>query len=69
MTHCRATLREKADEKRIPALEISELTERSWPANKALFGERIHPNAAGHRLMAERLAAFLSEPVARLKLR
>ena len=67
MTHYRATLHETVIEKRIPALEIPELTERSWPANKALFGERIHPNAAGHRLMAERLAAFLSEPVARLK--
>ena len=67
MSRYRAKLRENAIEKHIPALEISELTEQSWPANKPLFGERIHPNAAGHRLVAERLAAFLSEPVGKLK--
>ena len=67
MTRYRATLHEKADGKWIPALEIPELTEQSWPANKALFGERIHPNASGHRLIAERLAAFLAEPIARRK--
>ena len=67
MTLYRAKLRDVALAKKIPALEIAELTERSWPANKTLFGERIHPNAAGHRLIAERLAAFLSEPLAQLK--
>ena len=66
MTRYREKLRDEALAKKIPALEIAELTERSWPANKALFGERIHPNAAGHRLIAERLGAFLSEPIARL---
>jgi len=67
MTRYRAKLRETALGKKIPVLEIPELTESGWPANKALFGERIHPNAAGHRLLAERLTAFLSEPVARIK--
>ncbi len=67
MSRYRAKLRESAIEKHIPALEIFELTEQSWPANKALFGERLHPNAAGHRLVAERLAVFLSEPVSQLK--
>ena len=67
MTHYRSKLREEALAKKIPALELTELTERSWPGNKSLFGERIHPNAAGHRLMAKRLAAFLSEPLARLQ--
>jgi lysophospholipase L1-like esterase len=67
MAHYRAKLRDEASAGKIPVLEIAELTERSWPGNRALFGERIHPNAAGHRLMAERLATFLSEPVARLK--
>ena len=66
MTRYREKLHDEALAKKIPALEIAELTERSWPANKALFGERIHPNAAGHRLIAERLGAFLSEPIARL---
>ena len=67
MAQYRAKLREDALAKKIPVLEIAELTERAWPANKALFGERIHPNAAGHRMMAERLAAFLAEPLARLE--
>jgi lysophospholipase L1-like esterase len=67
MTRYRAKLRDEARAKKIPALEIPELTERSWPQTKPLFGERIHPNAAGHRIMAERLAEFLSEPVARLQ--
>ena len=66
MAQYRAKLREDALAKKIPALEIAELTERSWPANKVLFGERIHPNAAGHRMMAERLAVFLAEPLARM---
>ena len=67
MTRYRSKLRDVALAKKVPVLEIAELTERSWPENKPLFGERIHPNAAGHRLIAERLAAFLSESVARLK--
>ena len=67
MAQCRAKLLEDALAKKIPVLEIAELTERAWPANKTLFGERIHPNAAGHRLMAERLAAFLADPLGRLE--
>jgi lysophospholipase L1-like esterase len=67
MTRYRAKLRDEALAKKIPALEIAELTERSWPQTKPLFGERIHPNAAGHRIMAERLTEFLSEPVSRLQ--
>jgi len=67
MTRYRARLRDEALAKKIPALEIPELTEHSWPQTKPLFGERIHPNATGHRIMAERLTAFLSEPVARLQ--
>ncbi len=65
MTRYRSLLRAEADSKKIPAHEIPELTESAWPANKALFGERIHPNAYGHRLMAERLLAFLAEPLTR----
>jgi lysophospholipase L1-like esterase len=67
MTRYRSRLRSEAFAQKIPSLEITELTEASWPADKSLFGERIHPNAAGHRLMAERLLAFLAEPLARLK--
>jgi lysophospholipase L1-like esterase len=67
MTRYRDQLRDAARTNNIPALEIPDLTERSWPANKPLFGERIHPNAAGHALIAERLVDFLAEPVSRPK--
>ena len=63
MTSYRNQLRDAASANSIPALEIPELTQRSRPGNKALFGERIHPNAEGHRLMAERLAEFLAKPM------
>ncbi len=66
MTRYREQLRMETLARKIPALEIPELTERSWPANKELFGERIHPNAAGHRLIADRLEEFLAEPMASL---
>jgi lysophospholipase L1-like esterase len=65
MAHYREQLRAIAQTSKIPILEIPELTERSWPGNKDLFGERIHPNAAGHRLMAGRLMEFLPIPVER----
>ena len=63
MTRYRARLHSDALAQKIPALEIAELTEASWPSNKSLFGERIHPNAAGHKLMSERLLEFLSAPL------
>ncbi len=67
MKRYRSALHAKALVEKIPTLEIPELTESAWPASKALFGERIHPNAAGHRLMAERLLPFLSAPLERLR--
>ena len=59
MTAYRNRLREVAKSKMIPVLEVPELTEARWPSTSALFGERIHPNASGHRLMADRIAEFL----------
>ena len=59
MTEYRDLLRKAGKERNIPMLEIPELMETNWPASKSLFGERIHPNAEGHRLMAERIAGFL----------
>jgi len=43
----------------VPYLQIDELTENGWPANRDLFGERIHPSSAGHQVMAERIADAL----------
>ena len=46
-------------QRRIPFLEIRELTEEAYPANEGWFGERIHPNHMGHRLIASELLKLL----------
>lgn len=43
----------------LPFLEIRELTEDAYPANEGWFGERIHPNHMGHRLMASELLKLI----------
>ncbi len=63
MTHYRNQLRSVAVAQKIPALEITELYEQAWPSNAEYFGERIHPNAVGHVLIAERLLEFISPAV------
>ena len=40
-------------------LEINQLTERGAPGNRELFGEAIHPNHLGHRLVALELLRFM----------
>lgn len=56
----RNALREAAQARAIPYLQIEELTETNYPANDQLFGEGVHPNAAGHRIMARELLTFLA---------
>jgi lysophospholipase L1-like esterase len=55
MARHREALRAAMNGDGTPYLEIPELTEAGWPANGTLFGERIHPNWLGHRLLANRL--------------
>jgi len=43
----------------IPYLDVPELTEAGWPATEKLFLEHIHPNHAGHRVLARALLSFL----------
>jgi lysophospholipase L1-like esterase len=57
----RTALRAAMQRASLPYLEVPELTEEAWPGNQSLFLEHIHPNHKGHRLLAERLLAFLSE--------
>ena len=45
----------------VPYLQVEELTETNYPANDRLFGEAIHPNAAGHEIMATALLKFLAD--------
>ncbi len=63
MAAYRDSLRGAAKARSIPTLEIAELTETNWPASREFFGERIHPNAAGHQLMAERVAGFVDSEI------
>ena len=51
----RDRLRDATQQAGISYLEIEELTETSHPATVKLFGELIHPNHEGHRLMATAL--------------
>ena len=44
-----------------PYLEIPELTEAAHPDNAGLFGELIHPNHVGHRLMTTRLLELMRD--------
>jgi len=46
-------------------VELPELEESAWPGNAGLFGETIHPNAAGHRLLAAAVVPALREALAR----
>jgi lysophospholipase L1-like esterase len=55
MVRYRETLRSDMQKLQVPFLEIPELTERSYPANMGWFGELIHPNHMGHRLIAAEL--------------
>jgi lysophospholipase L1-like esterase len=46
-------------QRKIPFLEIRELTEEAYPSNEGWFGERIHPNHMGHRLIASELLKLI----------
>ncbi len=50
----------RAEMERISFLEVTELTEAAYPSNQVWFGELIHPNHMGHRLMAAELLELLS---------
>ncbi len=56
----RASVRTAAEAQRVPFLEVLELTEKAYPANEGWFGERIHPNHMGHRLLASELLRLLA---------
>ncbi len=60
MTLQRNALRDTMQAAEIPYLEIPELTEHNQPGNLMLFGELVHPNVQGHRLMEVRLIEFLA---------
>jgi lysophospholipase L1-like esterase len=57
----RDALREAAAANGVAYVQIDQLTETNASTNGRLFGETIHPNAAGHELMAIELLKFLSD--------
>jgi lysophospholipase L1-like esterase len=60
MLEYRAALGATMRERGVPFLEVRELTEEAYPANEGWFGERIHPNHMGHRLLASELLTLIA---------
>ena len=61
MTRYRAALKSTMQQSQTPYLEILELTEAAGSVNQGFFGELIHPNHIGHRLMASELLKFMAQ--------
>ena len=61
MSAYRRALKSAMQESQTPYLEVVELTEAAGTVNEGFFGELIHPNHMGHRLMASELLKLMSE--------
>ena len=61
MTQYRAWLKSDMAKNQTPYLEILELPEAAGSVNQGFFGELIHPNHMGHRLMASELLELMSQ--------
>ena len=61
MTHYRGLLKSSMQQSQTPYLEILELTEAAGSVNEGFFGELIHPNHIGHRLMTFELLKLMRE--------
>jgi lysophospholipase L1-like esterase len=61
MTQYRTGLKSDMQQTQTPYLEILELTEAAGSVNQGFFGELIHPNHMGHRLMASELLELMSK--------
>ncbi len=61
MTQYRAWLKSEMQQSQTPYLEILELTEAAGSVNEGFFGELIHPNHMGHRLMASELLKLMGQ--------
>lgn len=59
MTKYRSHLRAVMEQANVPYVEVLELTEAASPANEGFFGELIHPNHIGHRLLASELLKLM----------
>jgi len=61
MTRYRSSLKSAMQQSQTPYLEILELTEAAGSVNQGFFGELIHPNHIGHRLMASELLKLMGQ--------
>lgn len=61
MMKYRGALRYAMQGQQLPYLEVLELTEAAAPANDGFFGELIHPNHIGHRLLASELLKLMAQ--------
>ena len=61
MTRYRAALKSAMQQRQAPYLEILELTEAAGSVNQGFFGELIHPNHMGHRLLASELLKLMAQ--------
>lgn len=60
MTSYRLGLRQTMEQLHVPYLEVLELTEAAGSVNEGFFGELIHPNHMGHRLLASELLKLMA---------
>jgi lysophospholipase L1-like esterase len=60
MKRYRVGLQKRMAEKQVPYVEVLELTEAAAPVNDGFFGELIHPNHMGHRLLASELLKLMA---------
>jgi lysophospholipase L1-like esterase len=60
MKKYRTALRASMQEKQVSYLEVLELTEAAGTVNEGFFGELIHPNHMGHRLLASELLKMMA---------
>jgi lysophospholipase L1-like esterase len=61
MKQYRSSLKALTEQKQVPYLEVLELTEAAGSVNEGFFGELIHPNHMGHRLLASELLDLMKQ--------
>ena len=61
MNSYRTALRNSMRLRNVPYLEVLELTEAAAPPNEGFFGELIHPNHMGHRLLTAELIKIMAK--------
>jgi lysophospholipase L1-like esterase len=60
MKQYRVSLKTVMQQRNVPYLEVLELTEAAGSVNEGFFGELIHPNNMGHRLLTYELFRLMA---------